>query len=274
MLCISMIVASVPECLPIAITATLSIGVSQMAKKKSIVRNLAAIETLGATEVICTDKTGTLTKNKMEVVKVYSSLKEVNEVNNTFKNIISFCNTAVLNEDGNYIGDSVDVALKNYLKEDIKGKKISEMPFDSDRKMMSVVYDVDGKVMLYIKGSFESILDKCVKVLIDDKIVKLDTKIKDSYVEIESNMAKEGLKILAFAYKEVSNKDYSEDDLILVGLVGLKDPVRDNIKNSIFECKEAGIRPIMLTGDNLITAYTIAKEVGICKSEKRISKIY
>ena len=268
MLCISMIVASVPECLPIAITATLSIGVSQMAKKKSIVRNLAAIETLGATEVICTDKTGTLTKNKMEVVKIYSSLKEVNEVNDVFKNIISFCNTAVLNEDGNYIGDSVDVALKNYLKEDIKGKKISEMPFDSNRKMMSVVYDVDDKIMLYTKGSFESILDKCVKVLIDDKVVKLDKKIKDSYIEIESNMAKEGLKVLAFAYKEVSNKDYNEDDLILVGLIGLKDPVRDNIKNSISECKEAGIRPIMLTGDNLITAYTIAKEVGICKSEE------
>ena len=268
MLCISMIVASVPECLPIAITATLSIGVSQMAKKKSIVRNLAAIETLGATEVICTDKTGTLTKNKMEVVKVYSSLNEVNEVNDVFKNIISFCNTAVLNEDGKYIGDSVDVALKNYLKEDIKGKKISELPFDSDRKMMSVVYDIDDKVMLYTKGSFESILDKCVKVLIDDKVVKLDKKIKDSYIEIESDMAKEGLKVLAFAYKEVANKDYSEDDLILVGLMGLKDPVRDNIKNSISECKEAGIRPIMLTGDNLITAYTIAKEVGICKNEE------
>ena len=268
MLCISMIVASVPECLPIAITATLSIGVSQMANKKSIGRNLAAIETLGATEVICTDKTGTLTKNKMEVVKVYSSLNEVNEVNDVFKNIISFCNTAVLNEDGNYIGDSVDVALKNYLKEDIEGKKISEIPFDSDRKMMSVVYDIDDKVMLYTKGSFESILDKCIKVLIDDKVIKLDKKIKDSYIEIESNMAKEGLKVLAFAYKEVSNKDYSEDDLILVGLMGLKDPVRDNIKNSISECKEAGIRPIMLTGDNLITAYTIAKEVGICNNEE------
>src|SRR5699024_10195488 len=142
MLCISMIVASVPECLPIAITATLSIGVSQMAKKKSIVRNLAAIETLGATEVICTDKTGTLTKNKTEVVKVYSSLKEVDKIDDTFKNIVYFCNTAVLNEDGNYIGDSVDVALKNYLKEDINGKNISEIPFDSNRKMMSVVYDV------------------------------------------------------------------------------------------------------------------------------------
>ena len=266
MLCISMIVASVPECLPIAITATLSIGVSQMAKKKSIVRNLAAIETLGATEVICTDKTGTLTKNKMEVVKIYSSLKEIEELDDIFKKIIYFCNTAVLNEDGKFIGDSVDVALKSYLKEEIKGKEITEIPFDSDRKMMSVVYDIDDKVMLFTKGSTEAILNNSTKVLLDGKIVKLDDDIKKSYIECESDMSEEGLKVLAFAYRDVDGEDYSEDDLILVGLVGLKDPVRENIKKSILACEEAGIRPIMLTGDNLVTAYTIAKEVDICQS--------
>ena len=266
MLCISMIVASVPECLPIAITATLSIGVSQMAKKKSIVRNLAAIETLGATEVICTDKTGTLTKNKMEVVKIYSSLKEIEELDDIFKKIIYFCNTAVLNEDGKFIGDSVDVALKSYLKEEIKGKEITEIPFDSDRKMMSVVYDIDDKVMLFTKGSTEAILNNSTKVLLDGKIVKLDDDIKKSYIECESDMSEDGLKVLAFAYRDVDGEDYSEDDLILVGLVGLKDPVRENIKKSILACEEAGIRPIMLTGDNLVTAYTIAKEVDICQS--------
>ena len=266
MLCISMIVASVPECLPIAITATLSIGVSQMAKKKSIVRNLAAIETLGATEVICTDKTGTLTKNKMEVVKIYSSLKEIEELDDIFKKIIYFCNTAVLNEDGKFIGDSVDVALKSYLKEEIKGKEITEIPFDSDRKMMSVVYNIDDKVMLFTKGSTEAILNNSTKVLLDGKIVKLDDDIKKSYIECESDMSEEGLKVLAFAYRDVDGEDYSEDDLILVGLVGLKDPVRENIKKSILACEEAGIRPIMLTGDNLVTAYTIAKEVDICQS--------
>lgn len=266
MLCISMIVASVPECLPVAITATLSIGVSQMAKKKSIVRNLASIETLGATEVICTDKTGTLTKNKMEVMKVYSSLKE--GINDTFKKIINFCNNAVLNDHDEYIGDSVDVALKNYLKEEMEGKKITEIPFDSDRKIMSVVYEVNHKIMLYTKGSFESLLARCSRALLDDSIVALDDKIKDTYTKLESSMSKDGLKVLACAYKEVKDNNYDENQLVFVGLVGLKDPVRDNIKSSILECKSAGIRTVMLTGDNLITAYTIAKEVGICNNEE------
>ncbi len=271
MLCISMIVASVPECLPIAITATLSIGVSQMAKKKSIVRNLAAIETLGATEVICTDKTGTLTLNRMEVVKVFSSLKENKQIDGIFKKIVGYCNTAVLNEDGIYIGDSVDVALKNYLKEEGNDKKIAELPFDSDRKMMSVVYESDNNVMLYAKGSCDSIINKSNWVLIDGKIIKLDKELKKKYKEIENLMSSEALKVLAFAYKETKLKDNyldEENDLVLVGLIGLRDPVRSNIKESISDCLNAGIRPIMLTGDNLVTAYQVAKEVGICKNEE------
>ena len=270
MLCISMIVASVPECLPIAITATLSIGVGQMAKKKSIVRNLAAIETLGATEVICTDKTGTLTKNKMEVVKVYTSFKEIDNVTGELKNIITYCNSAMLNDSGEYIGDSVDVALKNYCHDEENGQKVMELPFDSDRKMMSVVYDMNGEVMLYTKGSFESILKKCDKVLVDNQVVDLTDIYKNNYIEIEEKMSSEALKVIAFAYKTVGSKDDyvdEENNLILAGLVGLKDPVRDNIKESINSCLSAGIRPIMLTGDNLVTAYSIAKEVGICESE-------
>ena len=271
MLCVSMIVASVPECLPIAITATLSIGVGQMAKKKSIVRNLAAIETLGATQVICTDKTGTLTKNKMEVVKVYSSLKEVNELNDVFKDVINNCNSAVLNDKGIYIGDSVDIALRNYLPMNKKGKKVFEIPFDSDRKMMSVVYEINSNLYMYTKGSFENVIKHCDRVVINEKVVKLNKKIEDKYLEIEKMMADEALKVLAFAYKVVdksSNYSQEEENLIFVGLVGLKDPVRDNIEASIKECLSAGIRPIMLTGDNLSTACAIAKEVGICQDEK------
>lgn len=282
MLCISMIVASVPECLPIAITATLSIGVNQMAKKKSIVRNLAAIETLGATEVICTDKTGTLTENKMEVIKVFEVDKEIElhhiKEHQKFIEIIDYCNTAVLNEDGTYNGDAVDVALKDYLKDnDVKcekNKKIMELPFDSDRKMMSIVYEVDGENILYTKGSFESIFQRSTKVLIDGKVVKLTKEKLEEYKEIESLMSKEALKVLAFAYKEIdknikNENDYfkEENDLVLVGLIGLKDPVRKNIKESISACLNAHIRPIMLTGDNLPTATAIAKEVGICKDE-------
>ncbi len=281
MLCISMIVASVPECLPVAITATLSIGVSQMAKKNAIVRNLKAIETLGATEIICSDKTGTLTQNKMEVTKVFLDGKriELKEIKNYPKliDIIAYCNTAVIDESNNYNGDAVDVALKNYLQEnDIKtlnNKKIMELPFDSNRKMMSFVYEMDGKKVLYAKGGFEAILNKCTKVLVEDKIVNLSKEIEKLYKEFDATMAQDALKVLAFAYKPIKKNiekvdDYfnEEDDLVLVGLVGLKDPIRDNIKESIQTCLNAKIRPIMLTGDNLLTATAIAKEVGICQS--------
>lgn len=283
MLCISMIVASVPECLPVAITATLSIGVNQMAKKNSIVRNLAAIETLGSTEVICTDKTGTLTENKMKVVKVFTEFGEMSlsDINNHFmlSQIIENCSAAVMGQDGVYTGDSVDVALKNYLKDNNiksqKNRKILELPFDSDRKMMSTVYELKENKILYTKGGFESILDRSNYILINGKGEKLSKEIVKQYKEYEKMMAGDALKVLAFAYKEVKSdiskeEEYfnEESNLVFVGLVGLKDPVRKNIKESIKSCLSANIRLIMLTGDNLPTATSIAKEVGICSSDE------
>ena len=270
MLCISMIVASIPECLPVAITATLSIGVNQMAKKKSIVRNLAAIETLGATDVICSDKTGTITKNKMEVIEIYPSLNE------KIIEVMDLCNSSTLDGE-EYVGDSVDVSLKNYLKDNnIKSfnyKKIMELPFDSERKMMSLIYEVDNKEIIYTKGSFEALISKCDRILVDNKIVKKTLELENEYKHIEKILGN-GLKVLAFAYKEIDNEvkeeeNYinEENNLILVGLIGLKDPVRPNIKKAIDSCISANIRPIMLTGDNLKTATSIALEVGICKDE-------
>lgn len=283
MLCISMIVASVPESLTIAITATLSIGVSQMAKKKSIVKNLAAIETLGATEVICTDKTGTLTENKMQLMKIVvganeeplESLKD----NQILINIMDNANAATLNEDNKYSGDAMDVAIKNYLQENkiksTKAKKIIELPFDSDRKMMSTVYEENGKTYLYIKGSLESLAKRSKKIEKNGKTVEITTRDINSLKREEKMMSEESLKVLAFAYKEIKKtitkeEDYfkEEKDLTLVGIAGFKDPIRENIKESIKRCQEAGIRVVMLTGDNLETAMAIAKEAGICKSEK------
>ena len=283
MLCISMIVASVPESLTIAITATLSIGVSQMAKKKSIVKNLAAIETLGATEVICTDKTGTLTENKMQLMKIVvganeeplESLKD----NQILINIMDNANAATLNEDNKYSGDAMDVAIKNYLQENkiksTKAKKIIELPFDSDRKMMSTVYKENGKTYLYIKGSLESLAKRSKKIEKNSKTVEITTRDINSLKREEKIMSEESLKVLAFAYKEIKKtitkeEDYfkEEKDLTLVGIAGFKDPIRENIKESIRRCQEAGIRVVMLTGDNLETAMAIAKEAGICKSEK------
>ena len=286
MLCISMIVASVPECLPIAITATLSIGVSQMAKEKSIVRNLAAIETLGATEVICTDKTGTLTTNKMEIIKVYTNgkiinLKDIKEYK-TLIDIMACCNNSNKDENGKYHGDSVEVALNQYLENQkinveklLKTKhRILELPFDSKRKMMSTIYQ-DGDKIIYTKGSLESILPKCKFVLVDGNIKLITREIKKQYEEMEHNLSYEALKVLGFAFKiinkEIKNEeDYfkEESDLVLVGLTGFKDPARKDVKAAIEHCKEAHIRPIMITGDNLETALSIGKEVGICKNDE------
>lgn len=286
MLCISMIVASVPECLPIAITATLSIGVSQMAKKKSIVRNLAAIETLGATEVICTDKTGTLTTNQMEILKVYTNgnLIPLEDIKNyqTFINIMLCCNNSTKDDDGKYRGDAVEVALNQYLEKqkiDVetlqkKKKRVLELPFDSKRKMMSTIYEENNGKVIYTKGSLESLLPRCKSVLIDGKIKPLTAEIKAEYEEMETQLSQETLKVLAFATKEITHDrkeeaEYfkEESDLILVGLTGFKDPARKDVKAAIQECKEAHIRPIMITGDNLETALSIGKEVGICSSD-------
>ena len=286
MLCISMIVASVPECLPIAITATLSIGVSQMAKKKSIVRNLAAIETLGATEVICTDKTGTLTTNQMEILKVYTNgnLIPLEDIKNyqTFINIMLCCNNSTKDDDGKYRGDAVEVALNQYLEKqkiDVetlqkKKKRVLELPFDSKRKMMSTIYEENNGKVIYTKGSLESLLPRCKSVLIDGKIKPLTAEIKAEYEEMETKLSQDALKVLAFATKEITHDrkeeaEYfkEESDLILVGLTGFKDPARKDVKAAIQECKEAHIRPIMITGDNLETALSIGKEVGICSSD-------
>ena len=286
MLCISMIVASVPECLPIAITATLSIGVSEMAKKKSIVRNMAAIETLGATEVICTDKTGTLTTNKMEVIKIFTNesvinLKDIKKYPELI-DVMMYCNNATKENNGSYTGDSVEVALsifltkqkvnvEKHLKENLR--KL-ELPFDSDRKRMSTIYLSGKKEIIYTKGGLESILSKSSHILIDGKLEKLTKKYKDEYLKMEQTFSEEALKVLAFAFKEINKKINKEDDyfkeeknLILVGMIGLKDPARKNVASAIQTCREAHIRPIMLTGDNLATALAIGKEVGICKSD-------
>lgn len=281
MLCISMIVASVPECLPIAITATLSIGVNQMAKEKSIVRNLAAIETLGSTEIICTDKTGTLTENKMKLTKIFSN-EEINlqtlKTNQTLIDIMNNSNSATLNDSGHYSGDAVDVAIKNFIKENnlktSEVKKITELPFDSDRKMMSAIYKKDNETYLYLKGSLEAIIKRSKNILVNNEVKPLTEEYIKKYKIAEENMSDEALKVIAFAYKKITTnikdeKEYfnEEQDLILVGLAGFKDPIRKNIKSSIEKCQNAGITVIMLTGDNLKTATSIAKEAGICQNE-------
>ena len=285
MLCISMIVASVPECLPIAITSTLMIGVKAMAKKKTVVRNMAAIETLGATEIICTDKTGTLTLNQMDVVKGYfdgkvTSLEDFDlHKNDKIVSILALCNTAIKDKKDNYVGDAVDVALLNFLEEKnisvekVKQnfQKIVEIPFDSERKMMSFVFQKNQDKILFTKGSTESILSRCGFLLEDGEVKKITKDEKEKILETEEALSKEALKVIALAYKE-NLSTYDEEEkylqeenkqLIFVGLLAMKDPARSDVKAAIEKCKNAKIRPIMITGDSLDTALAIAREVGI-----------
>ena len=284
MLCISMIVASVPECLPIAITSTLMIGVKAMAKKKTVVRNMAAIETLGATEIICTDKTGTLTLNQMEVVSCYFNLEDTNfddfapTKDSVVSLILALCNTSTKNKKGEYVGDAVDVALLNFLESKkvfsnaVKKqyKKVVEIPFDSDRKMMSFVYQKNDKKSIFTKGSTESVLKNCSYVLKNGKVKKLTKADKTMILDVEESFSRAALKVIALAYKE-DVPTYSEEEkymseekgLTFVGLVAMKDPARSDVKNAILKCKSAHIRPIMITGDSLDTAIAIALEVGI-----------
>lgn len=286
MLCISMVLASVPEVLPISITATLTIGVQQMAKKKTIVKQLAAIETLGATQIICSDKTGTITTNQMTLVEIFANDKKYLDVKSNKKElemldiILALCNDTEHDQKNKneYIGDPVEIALSKYLgniNKDIivmreKYPRLSELPFDSTRKMMSSINKVDGEIKMLTKGSFGEIINKSSKYLKNGRVVKLTNKIKKKFLNRERAMSKKSYKVLALAYKDIDKKrKYSfkdEDDFILVGLVGMVDPPKDGVKEAVQKCKEAKMKPVMITGDSLATALSVAKEIGIAEN--------
>ena len=289
MLCISMIVAAVPECLPVAITSTLLVGAKQMANKKAIVKQLSSIETLGATEIICSDKTGTLTTNEMTVVRIFRNNKIVLNPRESIKKdeniikIMGLCNNAYENPDkqNEFFGDSVEIAFLRYMnKLGIKHKKfaskyprLGELPFDSDRKMMSTLNEIDGKNYLFVKGSLSSVLKKCTRYDDNGKVRKINSVIKTYIKKQEKDMSKDALKVLALAYRpyddNVGKLDISDEkNLVFVGLVGMIDPPREEVKEALIKCKESNITTLMITGDSLDTAVSIAKEIGIIESEE------
>ena len=289
MLCISMVLASVPEVLPVSITATLTIGVQQMAKRKTIVKQMAAIETLGATQIICSDKTGTITTNQMTLVEIfanekkYLNVKSENKELTLINKIMALCNDNKedVNKKGEFIGDPVEIALSKYLfnlninlnivrKEN---KRLNEIPFDSSRKMMSTINNFGSDLLMLTKGSLSQMLEKCTGYYKNGKVVKLTKHIINKYITQEKAMSKKAYKVLAFAFKQTELKDtYSKEDennLILVGIAGMIDPPKDGVKEAVQKCKEAKMLPIMITGDSLDTAMSIAMEVGIAKDEKQ-----
>ena len=286
MLCVSMVLASVPEVLPISITATLTIGVQQMAKKKTIVKQLAAIETLGATQIVCSDKTGTITTNQMTLVEIYANEKTYLDVKTKkpqlemIDNIIGLCNDTEHNakNKAEFVGDPVEIALSKYLfniNKDIdtlrdKYERVDEIPFDSNRKMMSSINKVDGETLMFVKGSLSEMLGKCTRFYKNGKIVKLTNIIKKRFLIRERAMSRKSYKVLATAFKPIDKKkEYSPEDesnLVLVGLVGMVDPPKDGVKEAVQKCKEAKMRPVMITGDSLATAMAVAKEIGLAES--------
>lgn len=297
MLAISLAVAAIPEGLSAVITITLAMGVQKMAKEKAIVRKLSAVEALGSTEVICSDKTGTLTQNKMTLRKIYvdMNLVDVENVNNIdeittengivkedfdmLANISILCNDTTFGEDKGakvLLGDPTETCLVDFGKKvgfdkeemEKQHPRMDELPFDSTRKMMTTVNEFEDKYVILTKGAVESILDKSNKILLNGKVEEVTSELKEQILAENLSMAKDALRVLACAYRITEKKeviDKSEEDLIFVGLVGMIDPPRKEAKRAVEKCFNAGMIPVMITGDNIDTAMAIAKELGILK---------
>ncbi|AGB18772.1 calcium-transporting P-type ATPase, PMR1-type [Thermoanaerobacterium thermosaccharolyticum] len=281
---VSLAVAAIPEGLPAIVTITLALGVQKMIKRNAIIRKLPAVETLGSANVICSDKTGTLTQNKMTVVKVYTDFKEL-DLNDQYDNRADFllecstlCTDAFIDDKGKSFGDPTEVAIvsafeKNLSKKsDLENKypRVSEIPFDSDRKMMTTIHKAhDNNYKVITKGAFDNVIERCKYILKDGKIENLTDDDKSKIKLENEKMGNNALRVLAISYKNTDdiperlNSDDVEKDLIFIGLLGMIDPPREEVKDSVKICKMAGIKPVMITGDHKITAMAIAKELGI-----------
>jgi Ca2+-transporting ATPase len=295
MVSVSLAVAAIPEGLPTVITVVLSLGMRKMANKQAIVKELNAVETLGSTTVISSDKTGTLTQNKMVVKRIFDNNNVFEVTGNGYEfegdikgksgnvdilaRIGVLCNDAKITSES-LLGDPTELALitlaaKNgLLQEDINKKypRVDEFPFDSDRKLMSTMHQVDNGYQLYTKGAPDQLLKECSHYLKDGEVHPIDDKFKNVVELGNQGMAHNALRVLGFAYKDVkkgAKAKEEEHDLTFVGLVGIIDPPREEVKEAIAICHNAGIRVVMITGDHKITASAIGMELGIIKDESQ-----
>lgn len=267
---ISLAVAAIPEGLPAIVTIVLAIGTQTMSKKNTIVRTLPAVETLGSAEVICTDKTGTLTKNKMKAVKIRGLSDKMSLNDKKFVIRLAALCTDCRYEDRRYIGEPTEVAVVEAAEEMGEKKerleavmpRIDEIPFSSERKMMTTVQDFGTDEKLCItKGAPERVLKLCKFASTD---IKMDKRIYSELEKANENMASSGLRVLAVAYKQTSKSDRQpENDLIFAGFIGMTDPPRDEAADAVAECRKAGIKVVMITGDHALTAKAIAEQTGI-----------
>lgn len=305
MLAVAIAVCCIPEGLPATLTVALSIGVEEMSKKRAIIKKLPAVETLGSTQVICSDKTGTLTLNKMTVQQVYvkglpnylETLKSSDKLqpqkfaelrkNKNFVELMTcmlLCNDTQLkyeNETLSTIGDPTETALAHYgfinnlYKDKLDGAypRVSEIPFDSDRKLMTTIHDKEGFLYSYTKGAIDSILPACSHILDNGKIREITNKDIKEILEVNHEYGSHAQRILGFAFKElqdIKKKKTAEKNMIFVGLCGMIDPPREEVFEAIKTCKKAGILTIMITGDHKDTAFAIAKQLGIATSDSQV----
>ena len=273
---VGLAVAAIPEGLPAIVTIMLSIGVTKMAKKNSIIRKLPAVETLGSSSVICSDKTGTLTQNKMQVTKIVGVGGEIDEKERKFMLELGAMCTDVEGD----MGEATELAIVNAAKqegtqkEDLyeKMKRVNDIPFDSERKMMSTIHLVNGKYRVITKGAPDVLLRRCSKYYEKGSIKKLDEKKTMEIEEKNNQMADMALRVIAIGYcdmDQLPNKIESqtiEQNLTFVGLIGMIDPPREGVKEAVKTCRRAGIKTVMITGDHIATATAIAKELGIMKT--------
>lgn len=288
---VSLAVAAIPEGMPAIVTVALALGVSRMLKRNALIRKLPAVETLGCTSIICSDKTGTLTQNNMTVEKIFynnimTEINKANQVNlDILKKAFVYCNDCGYDFKQNkfekvLLGDPTETALIKAFFKDSKNLKdflnrtnrIHEIPFDSTRKMMSVIVEESGRKRCYVKGAPERIIERCKYILIDNKVVPFNLEYKRKVVTQVEQMSYNALRCIAAAYKDdnVVKGNGLEENLIFIGVAGMKDPPRTEAKEAVLKCKMAGIRPVMITGDHKNTAYAIAKELGICKNEDEV----
>jgi P-type Ca2+ transporter type 2C len=287
---ISLAVAAIPEGLPAIVTIVLAIGMQNLVKRKAIMRKLPAVETLGSTDIICSDKTGTLTQNKMTIEKLYvnqetNDVKEIESLNEDQLQLILYgvlCNdTKVQQEDDGLktIGDPTEIALIdlanrltiNPIEQIEHFKRLYELPFDSDRKLMTTINEIDGKIISITKGAPDVLFAKATKIELNNQVKPLTTEDLNTISNANLEMANQALRVLAFGYKVLEQTNNLneltqaelEHDLIFIGLVGMIDPPREEAKEAIKLCKQAGIKTIMITGDHKNTAVAIAKQLGI-----------
>lgn len=289
MFAIAVAVAAIPEALSSIVTIVLAVGTKDMAKKQAIIRKLPAVETLGSTSVICTDKTGTLTQNKMTVVDFFMygvNKAKVEEKNNNSRQVeamdlsSTLCNDSEVTETGKEIGDPTEIALLRFAEKrgidykELREKydRLSEIPFDSDRKLMSTVNSINGNAIMFTKGAPDVVFARSNTVLNNGEVEEMTEEIKNEYRKVNEDFSNRALRVLAFAVKDVPDENFvpcleDETEMTLVGLMAMIDPPREQVYDAVKEATGAGIKTVMITGDHKTTASAIAREIGIMSED-------